>query len=46
MTGRVKAGDTGGQYEPYGPLLAYPVRGIATLWETAPPVAVGPGLDL
>ncbi len=37
MTGRVKPGDTGEPYEPYGPLLAYPVRGIATLWETAPP---------
>jgi len=37
MTGRVKPGDAGGPYEPYGPLLAYPVRGIATLWETAPP---------
>ena len=24
---------------PYQPLLAYPVRGIATLWETGPPPA-------
>lgn len=34
MTGRRKPGFTG---TPYKPMIAYPVRGIATLWETAPP---------
>lgn len=36
MTGRVKPGFGG---EPYGPMIAYPARGIATLWETRPPPA-------
>lgn len=34
MTGRVKPGFP---HERYQPMIAYPVRGIATLWETAPP---------
>lgn len=34
MTGRLKPGFVG---EPYGPMIAYPVRGVATLWETTPP---------
>jgi hypothetical protein len=34
MTGRVKPGFP---HERYQPMIAYPVRGIATLWETTPP---------
>ena len=34
MTGRVKPGFPHARYQP---MIAYPVRGIATLWETTPP---------
>ncbi|MFD1517483.1 DUF5937 family protein [Pseudonocardia yunnanensis] len=34
LTGRRKPGFAG---EPYQPMIAYPVRGVATLWEAAPP---------
>jgi hypothetical protein len=34
MTGRLKPGFPHARYQP---MIAYPVRGIATLWETTPP---------
>lgn len=34
MTGRFKPGYAGARYQP---MIAYPVRGVATLWETTPP---------
>ena len=34
MTGRLKPGYAGARYQP---MIAYPVRGVATLWETTPP---------
>ena len=34
MTGRVKPGFPHARYQP---MIAYPVRGVATLWETTPP---------
>lgn len=34
MTGRVKPGFPNERYQP---MIAYPVRGVATLWETTPP---------
>lgn len=36
MTGREKPGSAGHRYQP---MIAYPVRGIATLWETMPAAA-------